>query len=123
LDADDAVDADGTRPDDDQDADQKEPTDLDKKRVAKWWVKRYKAGEKLSKWKLAERTGFKPTWCGDRIDEGKEILLDEGWTPDDRGAFVPPADPVAAVDADLVASTSVLSSVNGPPDGPRADTN
>jgi chromate transport protein ChrA len=106
-------DAERTRPDDDQDADQKEPTDEDKRRVAKWWVKRYKAGEKLSKWKLAARTGFKPTWCGDRIDEGKEILLDEGWAPDDRGAFVPPADPVAEVDADLVATTPVAEGLNG----------
>ncbi|MFB9248577.1 hypothetical protein ACFFWE_10085 [Sphaerisporangium melleum] len=103
----------GTRPGPGQDDDQKKPTEQDRRRVAQWWVKRVKAGEVLSKWTLADRTGFRPTWCGDRIAEGKEILARQGWTFAPDGRPIRPAD----TDADLVASTSrpaaVQRSVNG----------
>lgn len=90
-----------SRPDADSDDDRPEPTEQDKKRVARWWVKRVEADEVLSKWGLADRTGFKPTWCSDRIADGKQILARKGWTFDDRGRPVRPAE----VDADLDAST------------------
>ncbi|MFI7644288.1 hypothetical protein [Nonomuraea sp. NPDC049400] len=102
MDAKPAVDATRTRPTDDQDDDRPEPTDKDKRRVARWWAKRVEADEVLSKWALAERTGFKPTWCGDRIAEGKEILASKGWSFDERGRPVRPAEE----DADLDASTT-----------------
>lgn len=102
MDAKPAVDATRTRPNDDQEDDRPEPTERDKRRVARWWAKRVEADEVLSKWALAERTGFKPTWCGDRIAEGKEILASKGWSFDDRGRPVRPAEE----DADLDASTT-----------------
>lgn len=113
TDADNSQDAGGSRPNSDQDGDQREPTEQDRRRVARWWVKRYKAGEKLSKWKLAERTGFKPTWCGDRIAEGKEILLADGWILDARGELVPPPVLVAGQDASTLRPQDREPSLNG----------
>ncbi|GAA3416303.1 hypothetical protein GCM10018952_44080 [Streptosporangium vulgare] len=106
LDADSDAGDDRTRPPGDQFGDQKEPTEQDKGRIARYWAKRVEKGEVLSKWALADKTKFKPTWCGDRITEGKQILAAKGWTFDDRGRPVGPAE----VDAELVASTP---SVNG----------
>ncbi|MFE3452357.1 hypothetical protein ACFXJ8_25885 [Nonomuraea sp. NPDC059194] len=100
-DADDQVDAPGNGDGRDQDGDQKEPTEQDKGRIARLWARRVEAGEVLSKWELAKRTRFKPTWCGDRIGEGKQILAAKGWTFDERSRPVKPIE----VDADLVAST------------------
>ncbi|MEV8639086.1 hypothetical protein AB0395_46260 [Streptosporangium sp. NPDC051023] len=108
MDATNDVDGEWTRPDGDQDADRPEPTEQDKRRVARWWAGRVEKGEYLSKWALAERSGFKPTWCGDRITEGKEILAAKGWNFDDRGRPVKPA-PAIEVDAELVASTASLN--------------
>lgn len=101
VDAKPGVDASRTRPDVDGDDDRPEPTDQDKKRVAKWWAKRVEADEVLSKWGLADRTGFKPTWCGDRIAEGKQILARKGWTFDERGRPVRPEEVDAEVDASI----------------------
>jgi hypothetical protein len=99
MDANAELDATRTRPNDDQDDDRPEPTDKDKRRVRAYWVRRVEADEVLSKWGLADRTGFKPTWCGDRIAEGKEILAQKGWTFDDRGRPVRPAEEDAEMDA------------------------
>lgn len=104
VDAKTGEDASRTRPDADGDDDRAEPTEQDKKRVARWWVKRVEADEVLSKWGLADRTGFKPTWCGDRIPEGKQILARKGWTFDDRGRPVRPVEVDADSDAELDAS-------------------
>jgi len=101
MDAKPAMDATRTRPTDDQDDDRPEPTEQDKRRVAKYWVRRVEADEVLSKWGLADRTGFKPTWCGDRIAEGKQILAQKGWIFDERGRPVRPVEE----DVDLDAST------------------
>ncbi|MET8985787.1 hypothetical protein ABZW49_10100 [Nonomuraea wenchangensis] len=99
VDAKTGVDATRTRPTDDQDDDRPEPTEQDKRRVSRYWVRRVEADEVLSKWGLAERTGFKPTWCGDRIAEGKQILAQKGWTFDERGRPVQPTAQDAEVDA------------------------
>ncbi|MGV9535043.1 hypothetical protein ACWEU6_21990 [Streptosporangium sandarakinum] len=104
------ADASGTRPDAILDDDRKEPTEQDKRRVARWWVKRVKAGEVLGRYRLAERTGFKSTWCGDRITEGREILAAEGWTFDGRGNPIPPSGPDAEADAE---PNAVAVRVNG----------
>lgn len=107
VDAKTSEDASRTRPDADSDDDRPEPTEQDKKRVARWWVKRVEADEVLSKWGLAERTGFKPTWCSDRIAEGKQILARKGWTFDDRGRPVRPADSDAELDASPEADEAI----------------
>ena len=99
VDAETPVDATRTRPNDDQEEDRPEPTEQDRRRVARYWVKRVEADEVLSKWGLADRTGFKPTWCGDRIAEGKQILAQKGWTFDENRRPVRPTEEDAEVDA------------------------
>nr|WP_245653039.1 hypothetical protein [Herbidospora sakaeratensis] len=88
-----------SRPDDDRSRDQKQPTEQDRRRVARYWAKRVKAGEVLSNRALADRSGFKKTWCLDRIREGRELLADERWTFAEDGTPIPPV-------AELVAATT-----------------
>ncbi|MEU9888031.1 hypothetical protein [Sphaerisporangium sp. NPDC051011] len=75
------------------------PTEQDRLRVAGWWAKRVRAGEVLGKYQLAERTGFKSTWCSHRIAEGRRLLTAEGWTFGDDGVPIPPSRPDAGLDA------------------------
>ncbi len=58
--------------------------------VVNYWVDLIRTGHYRSKYALAEETGTKPTWCGDRMDEGRAILAAEGWTFDDRRRPIPP---------------------------------
>jgi hypothetical protein len=112
LDARPVADPPDSRPVGDQERDQKRPTEQDKARVVRLWVNRVRRGEVWSKRELSDRTGFRETWCLDRIREGRDLLAAEGWTFDESGQPVPPVRPVATTPqqeavADVVANASL----------------
>ncbi|MEU1731368.1 hypothetical protein [Streptosporangium sp. NPDC020145] len=88
--------------------DRKKPSEQDRKRAVRFYLARAKKLNPPSKRTLAEWTGFSETWALDRIKEGRQIMIDEGWTFDEDGTPTPPDD-----DARPVATTPSLATVNG----------
>ncbi|MDF5758763.1 hypothetical protein [Spongiactinospora sp. TRM90649] len=83
-------------------ADRRRPDEQDKRRAIRLWVSRAKKGNIGSKRDLADWTGFSETWALGCIQEARQIMIDGGWTFDDRGTPAPPrpvADPVATTPA------------------------
>lgn len=85
-------------------ADQKKPTEQDRRRAIRFYIGRAKKLNPPSKRTLAEWTGFSETWALGCIQEGRQIMIDEGWTFDEPGTPVPPR-PVAEAVATANGST------------------
>ncbi|MEO3860846.1 hypothetical protein [Acrocarpospora sp. B8E8] len=85
------------RPDPRPADDRKRPNEQDRRRVVRVWVNQVKKGNVLSKRELADRSGFRETWCLERIREGREQMIAEGWTFPEDGPPVPPVAELVAV--------------------------
>lgn len=96
-------------------ADRKRPTEQDRKRAVRFYINRAKKLNPPSKRDLADWTGFSETWALDRMQEGRQIMAEEGWTFDKNGAPTPPrpvAEPVATAPAPATVNGSSPASAS-----------
>ncbi|MDH2425811.1 hypothetical protein [Sphaerisporangium sp. TRM90804] len=93
-------------------ADRPKPTDQDRKRAIRFYIQQTKKLNPPSKRTLADWTGFGETWALGCIQEGRQSMIDEGWTFDEKGGPIPPR-PVAGPVATTAAPATGTASVNG----------